>query len=305
MTLNRFFLFLSIIGFISIGSACKVSKSVAAEKTEEQSLLWELTGQDIKQPSYIFGTIHMIPNEDFFFPSKFMSAFEKTKEVYFEIDMNDMSDMSKIMGLMSEMMMKDNKTLKDFVSDEDYKLVQDFFNEMGLPLMFLERMKPMFLSAFTDMDMNPESLKNGDMKSYEMEIYDLAKSTDKHVSGLETMEFQLQLFDEIPYDVQARMLVDGIKNKSNENAENLDELIKIYKSEDISSMAALIGKDENSSPEIQEKLLINRNKNWIPIITKASKEQSCFYAVGAGHLGGKTGILQLLRDKGYTVKPYK
>ena len=61
-----------------------------------------------------------------------MSAFEK-KEVYFEIDMNDMSDMSKIMGLMSEMMMKDNKTLKDFVSDEDYKLVQDFFNEMGLP----------------------------------------------------------------------------------------------------------------------------------------------------------------------------
>ena len=99
-----------------------------------------------------------------------------------------------------------------------------------MPLFMLERMQPMFLSVFASGDMDPNGLKNGEMKSYEMEFLDMAKNTGKATGGLETIDFQISLFDEIPYDAQAKMLVDAIKSSDTDDG-SLQKMTKMYVSQ--------------------------------------------------------------------------
>lgn len=284
--------------------ACKSSQSKThSEKSVENALLWRLEGKDIKQPSYIFGTMHMIDAKDYFLPQGTMSAIDQTQQMVFEIDMNEMSDMSNIMGMMGKIFMKDNLTIKDLLSEEDYLLVSTHFNKSGMPMFMLEKIKPMFLSVFAQTNMDPNGLQNGNIKSYEMEFMEMANSSKKTVRGLETIDFQISLFDEIPYEDQAKMLVDAVRGSTEESNEEMEKLTKLYITQDINGMVNLISTESVDVENFEDKLLINRNKNWIPQIIEMSKLTPSFFAVGAGHLAGQQGVINLLRKEGYKVIP--
>jgi uncharacterized protein len=300
------FLCLVLSTFLLGNYACKTTKTNQLSYGPlEKSLLWEIKGPGIQKPSYLYGTIHLINGEDFFLPKGVMTAFDQSKKIVFEIDMKEMTDMSKIMGMMNKIFMKDNQTLKDLLSEEDYKLVGDHFQKMGLPIFMLERMKPMFLTVFASADMNPSSLKDGKMKSYEMEFMDMANHSAKTTGGLESIDFQIGLFDEIPYDAQAKMLVETIKSSGNTESDELKKLTDIYLRQDINAMVALITEEGSELAGLEDKLLNQRNKNWIPLMIEASKKEATFFAVGAGHLGGPEGVIHLLRKSGYQVSPIK
>ena len=231
---------------------CVVSMTWAQPQVDEKylptekSLLWEISGNELSTPSYLFGTIHIINKEDYFFTPTMENALKGTEGVAFEIDMEDMTDFSKIMGMMSSMYMKDNKTLRDLLTDEEYKEVDDHFQKMGLPLSFLERIKPMFLSMMAGggEDMMNFSLggdSESSMVSYEMQLMDMAKDQEKEIMGLETMEFQMSLFDSIPYDAQAKMLLSSIQEEGIEEGEGeLERMIKLYKAQDIQGMQNIV-----------------------------------------------------------------
>jgi uncharacterized protein YbaP (TraB family) len=131
-----------------------------------------------------------------------------------------------------------------------------------------------------------------------------AKKQKKPIAGLETMEFQMGLFDSIPYDVQAQMLVESIKVGVAES-NDLDELTKIYKAQDLEAMQVIMSSDAEGIGQYEELLLTRRNENWIPKMKGQMKEKSVFFAVGAGHLGGKKGVIHLLEQEGYTLTPIK
>ena len=295
---THFLLLLLLIGFVS----CKSSHAVvnAEDKALENALLWKIEGHNIEKPSFLFGTIHIIPKEDYFLPKGFLSAFESVDQVYFEIDVDEMTDMSKMMGLMKKILMKDNKSLKDLLSDEDYKVVADHFKSLGMPILFLEKMKPMFLEVFAMSDMKPGDIQNGLMKSYEFELNELAKQSGKSVFGLESMDFQLSIFDSIPYEFQAKRLVETIK-LGDQNSANLKQLVKTYKSMDISAMVAEVMDEDDGLKAFEDLMLNGRNKNWIPIIESAISMRSCLFAVGAAHLGGENGVIRLLEKQGYKL----
>jgi uncharacterized protein YbaP (TraB family) len=164
----------------------------------------------------------------------------------------------------------------------------------------LERMKPMFLSIFAET--GNDKLSNGDMKSYEMELFEMAKKQKKKIGGLETAEYQLSMFDSIPYREQADMLVKGIRSKS-DGKDQLQQMVNLYKQQNISALYDMIIKDTSGIANHGNLLLDNRNKNWLPIMEKMMTENPTFFAVGAGHLGGEKGVITLLRKRGYTVKP--
>ena len=298
---------LSIIATGFLLPSCKTSKATTtSEKQLEKSLLWEISGPGVKSPSYLFGTIHIIPSKDYFLPNGAMSALDASKKVVFEIDLKEMTDMSAMMGMMNKIMMKDNKSLKDLMSAADYKLVGDHFQKMGLPIFMLERLKPMFLTVFASGDMDPSGMQNGSMKSYEMELMELAKNAGKETGGLETIDFQLSLFDAIPYEAQAKMLVDAIKGLTDTEGEGeFAKMTKMYISQDINAMIETISEEGSDVSGFEDKLLTERNKNWIPQIIEGAKTQSTFYAVGAGHLAGPNGVIQLLRKAGMKVTPVK
>lgn len=299
---NRFSLglFLAVILFVS---SCKSSKSVAPSADQlDNALLWEMKVEGSPSPSYVYGTIHMIPKDDYFLPDGTLSAIEASQKMIFEIDIADMNDMGALMGIMGKIFMKDGKTLSDLLSKEDYDMVAGHFKDMGLPMMMLEKIKPMFLSAFTMGDMDPNSMQNGDIKSYEMEFYDIASSKNMETGGLETIDFQISVFDSIPYEDQAKMLVDGLKSSDVGNDE-FKVMTDMYKSQNINAMVSMISDEESGYAEYEDILLVKRNKAWIPQMLDHAKAQPTFFAVGAGHLAGKNGVLNLLKKEGVTLTP--
>jgi len=266
-----------------------------------KALLWEITGKGLQQSSFLFGTIHMIASEDYFLPEGTLSAIDVTDKMVFEIDMADLSDPTKLMPIMQKAYMKGDTSLKDLMTTEDYKIVSDHFSEMGLPMFFMERIKPMFLTVFASGDMDPNGMKDGSIKSYEMEFASIAENSNKSTGGLESIDFQIGLFDAIPYSDQANMLLETIKS-GGEGDDTMEKLVAMYKQQDIEALYGMM-QDDDSTAEYEDILLVKRNKNWIPQMATMMTEQRTFFAVGAGHLGGPYGVIKLLEKEGYMVKP--
>jgi len=132
----------------------------------------------------------------------------------------------------------------------------------------------------------------------------MAQDQEKAVDGLETAEFQMSLFDSIPYDAQAQMLMATIQSDEKDSESNqLEEMVKMYKDQDIQGMQRMVKGDEGGISEYEELLLLRRNRNWIPIMEDMMANNPTFFAVGAGHLGGEEGVIALLRKAGYKVAP--
>lgn len=293
---------LVLIGF-TVTAQTKDTPSVS---TVQNALLWEITGKGLTKPSYIYGTIHLIPKSDFFLTEATKKALNESQKVMFEINMKDMQNPMLIFSIMSKAMMPRGQKLRDLISKEDYALVKTRFEEIGLPLPMLESIKPMFLSAMVEGGGNPmDTSGKGATTAYEMEIMKIADKDKKEMGGLETMEFQMGIFDSIPLKTQADMLVKSIKSVNNGDSE-FKAMVELYKSQDIEAMAGTMkGGEDNDLSKYESVLLTSRNKNWIPLIVKNSEGKSIFYAVGAGHLGGEMGVVNLLRKEGFTLKPLK
>ena len=102
------------------------------------------------------------------------------------------------------------------------------------------------------------------------------------------------------------MLVKSIKGGAKEGNSEFAKMVEMYKSQDIESMSQMMsGDDTEGLGQYESMLITTRNLNWIPLMAKSMKEKQTFFAVGAGHLGGKKGVVNLLRKEGYTVKPLK
>lgn len=271
-----------------------------APTAAENSLLWKISGKNVKQPSYLFGTIHLIGKEDFILTDLTKSSFAKAERVTFEIDMEDMTDISVLMPVMMKSFMSDGSTLRTLLSEEDYTLVKTHFEKMGLPMMMLDRIKPMFLSAMGEGDLNALQGEDGGSVSYEMELMKMAQDQKKEIEGLETMAFQMSMFDSIPYAAQAEMLVESIKGGDGQNTE-MEKLVELYKQQDLNGLQKMMEQSDEVE-QFNDLLLVQRNKNWIPIMAKQMVERPTFFAVGAGHLGGEQGVIALLRAEGYTVE---
>ena len=155
MTINRLATFfttlLVLIGF-TVQAQTKDTPSVSKR---ENALLWEITGKGLSKPSYLYGTIHMIPKADCFLTDATKKALGESQKVMFEINMKDMQNPMMLFSIMSKAMMPKGQKLRDLISADDYEVVKKRFEGLNLPLPMLESIKPMFLSAMVDGGDNP------------------------------------------------------------------------------------------------------------------------------------------------------
>jgi hypothetical protein len=140
------------------------------------------------------------------------------------------------------------------------------------------------------------------MKSYEMEFFDFAQEKEKETGGLETIEFQISVFDSIPYKAQAEMLVESIRAEEEQN-DMFQQMIELYQSQDIEALYSAIGDEEIGAGDYEDILVKNRNQRWMAGMREYMQEGPTFFAVGAGHLGGPYGVIRLLRKEGFVVTP--
>ncbi|HEX8334784.1 MAG TPA: TraB/GumN family protein [Segetibacter sp.] len=276
---------ISLLGF----SLCAL-----AQAPKEKTLLWEVSGKGIAQPSYIYGTIHLMCPQDLQVPDVVKEKFNSTEHLFLEIDMDDPAMMQE---MMMGMAMKDNTTIAGLLGDEAYeKLNKTFSGKVGISLDMLKRTKPMLLMALVY-----PSMLGCQPDSWEKTFQTLAEGKNMKVSGLEKVADQIKVFEKIPYKIQADMLMDMMNNLDSSKA-SFASLIEVYKSKDINKMQEMTMDDKNFA-EYESILLNDRNNNWVPVIINQAKQKPTFFAVGAAHLGGLNGVINLLRQQGISVKP--
>lgn len=271
-----------LLGFVSI--------------SQENSLLYKVSGENGKV-AYIYGTMHMLPDSLFYFPPKLEKILSKSSELVLEID--NISDRSKAESLL---------TLKEGSCFDLFTPVQkDSVIQWGSTLL---RMKPeAFEKGFTSkkpftlMQLSMQGMMNGPVKFMELELMGRAANYKLPISGLETMEFQISVFDNLPDSVMNVMIMDLIRHPESNKA-SYAEMYAMYQQQNVEALAKLVESSDEMAGST-DVLLTQRNKNWIPGIEQKMSKTGCFVAVGAGHLGGAQGILQLLRDKGYKVTPIR
>lgn len=262
------------------------------------TLLWEVSGKGLKHPSYFFGTMHILCPEDAAISVNFQKVINKVDQVYFEIDMDDLAQM---FGSVGAMPMKDGKTLKDLYNEKDYQKIKTWFTEHGqLPFNMLENFKPMLLSSMVSESAMDCPQKDG----MELKIMELANKRKLEIKGLETAAFQAGILDSIPYEEQAKDLLESI-DSIGQQKKMMYQLATEYKSQNMDSIDALTKSEEGGMKKYLDIMLYDRNRNWVKQFANIASEKSTLFAVGAGHLPGEQGVLNLLRNMGYTLTPLK
>ena len=267
----------------------------------EKTLLWQVSGNGLEKPSYLFGTIHMICSEDAVLSDSLINIIKNSDQVYFEVDMDNLFEM---LGVMKKMKMRGDTTLADLLSKNDYARVKDYFEakQTLLPFDVLETYKPLLAASLL---MEPGSNCKSS-EAMEEVIMKEAKANQKRIKGLETMAYQLSIFDTIPYKMQALQLVkyvDAAKTGKDDDSKEYDKLLNAYKDQDLSKLEEITKASDIGISSFTDILLYNRNRNWVEKLKDIMPDRSLLIAVGAGHLPGDKGLINLLRKAGYTVKP--
>lgn len=276
------------------------AQSKEKEATGNNTLLWKISGNGLAKPSYLYGTIHMICETDAGLSGAMKNVIRKVDEVYFEVDMDNLMEMFSVM---SKMKMRGDTTLKELLSDTDYEKVKEYFESKNSPLPFstLETFKPILaLSTVQENSMECEK-----MAVMEQVIMQEAMTAKKKIKGLETMAYQAGVLDSIPYKIQAEQLVSYIDNleKNSEKDKELEEMMTAYRTQDLAKLEQLMMKTDMGISNFTELLLFRRNRNWVEKLKTLLPQKQLLIAVGAGHLPGDEGVINLLRKAGYTLTP--
>jgi len=264
-----------------------VSGSALAQK----SLLWKVERKGY-QPAYLFGTIHIFPQEKFVITDKVKRSFDECNLLVMELAMEPGFEMQ----MMQQAPMKDGVTLDDLLAPVDLRKLDSAFTVSGMPRMIFNNWKPLLItSLFYNQYMA------GGVASFELAFQKMALEAGKEIRGLETVARQMEVFESIPYADQAKDMMEMI-TRNDFYRLLFDEMVRTYQSEDIDKMLELSTREMEDLREI-ELFLNTRNAEWIPKMLELTTDQKVFFAVGAGHLGGENGLIALLKKAGCKVTP--
>lgn len=272
-----------------------------SQKTDtlQSSLLWEIKGKKVESPSYIMGTMHMIPKVKFLFPEHVKSKLQNSEVLVMEI-----GGISEGANMVQFMMLDTGNVFNFFTASQLDSLFTYTDEELGYDedkmRMMFSKMKPLVI-----MQLLSKNAFGEDPESYELTLEEIAKEDSLEIEGLETIEEQAAIFDKIPLEVQVEMLMVSLKEQYNNEGNATEELIEVFLTQDIDSIYRYTTASSSDMESMETDLLINRNENWIPQIRKLIKKNKCFIALGAAHLGGPNGVIQLLREEGYELIPVK
>jgi uncharacterized protein YbaP (TraB family) len=281
--------------FITLSSFLWKSNQIA---TVPPSLLWKIEGNGLKQPSYLFGTMHMIEKQYFYFPESLEKLVKKSDLLVMEI-----AGIPNQAEAMKYLVLKEG-TFYDFFTPQQMDTIfawtkaKMMMDEKAFKTTF-SKFKPFVLvQTATQMQFM------GKTESYEMTFQNIANKNKVKQEGLETIADQMKIFDDLTKEQQAEMVMEGIRDEAKSN-EMSSQMQQIYRRQQIDSLYNLIQSEGGVLAAEQNAFLDNRNKNWIPKIKNYISQGKTFIAVGAAHLGGENGVIRLLEKEGFTVTPVK
>ena len=272
-------------------------------QNSNNSLLWEISGNGLTAPSYLFGTHHFASNKLVDSLSGIKKYFGSCKAVVGEVLM----DSTAIAGMVDQMMFKDSLTLQKLYTPAEYKIISDYLTATtGMDIAPLNGFKPAIVQLLISQN---SMLKNLGPGKTPIDMYFQQEGTrlkDK-VLAFETMKFQTDLIFGTPIAEQKKQLLDMAIKKEKFDDQG-QKLYALYLRQDLDGMGKMVNAaltEKSVSPDLSDKMLKNRNLDWMTKAPDIIKEQPTFIVVGAAHLVGQYGLINQLRLKGYTVKPVK
>lgn len=267
-------------------------------------LLWKVSGNGVKEASYIFGTHHVAPLSICDSIAGFDDAFNSCEQLYGEIEMTDMKALG--MEIVKYMMLPKDSLLYTFYSDEEYKMIDSIFKiHMGMGIDKLKMLKPIAISTNLVVTINAKIFKGYDpTKQLDMTMQNRAKEKGMTVKGFETAIYQAELLFGAPITEQASDLLKILKS-IDQMEEYITHMAEAYLQQDLDNLFKDIeDPDLGASKEEMDRLIFDRNRNWAKQV-KAIFEKPTFIVVGAGHLPMKDGLINLLQKQGYSVTPVR
>lgn len=270
----------------------------AQTKKISNSLLWEISGNGLKRPSYLFGTYHLISAKFADTMQVLQEKLESADAVVGEIVM-DSSTQSKMAPFL---IMKDNM-LDHLLTKAEFKEVEDYFKtkQPGFELKQMNKFKPAMISIMMVLFENPDML-NGISEGIDDSFQKYARKNGKPLYGLETAEYQGALLFDSDLQKQKKALLKSIR-EADKSKQQMEELKTNYIAQDIGKLTDFFKIQDEETKEFMTELLKNRNKRWLDQLPVLMQNQSLFIAVGAGHLVGVEGLIKGLQLKGYILQP--
>lgn len=281
-----------LLAMLWLGAAAHV-------RADEKSLLWKVSKGS--SSVYVLGSIHYLRSENYPLKKAILDAFETSKRLVLEIDLNATSGQAAQRLMLEKALFRDGTSLPQNISAETYQLAAERATQLGIDMGIFNPMKPWF-AAINLIAIKLKALGLDPRRGVDQYLAGEAKRRGKPISGLETLDFQIGLLDQLSKQNQEAMLRETVSELDLLDR-NIDEIVRSWADGDEAVLAKLLLAGMVDFPEIHQKVIVERNRRWVPEIEKLLEQGSgALIVVGAAHLVGRDGVIEMLKTKGYSVE---
>ena len=286
----------SLVAFVLVLALLVVGRSAEGQ---DKSLLWKIS--DDKNSVFLLGSIHYLRKKNYRLNQAILDAFDGSKTLVLEIDLNSTAAEAAQRLTLEKAVYRDGTTLAQNVAPETYQLAAQRAKELGVDMRIMNPMKPWFV-ALTLVAIKLQSLGLDANSGVDRYLAQRAKNNGKATRGLETLEFQIGLLDQLPKTDQEQMLRETVRELDLLD-KNIDEIVQSWAKGDVDLLARLLLAGMKEYPEVYQRIVVERNRRWLPEIEKLIHDGSgAMLVVGAAHLVGQDGVIEMLKAKGYRVE---
>ncbi len=278
--------------------ALAVNSTHEVPVVESAQILWKV--QSPQNTIYLAGSIHVLQKDHYPLHHEFDDAFNASSRLIFEADLDGLSSPLAQMNMLRKGLYLNGETLPTVLSPESYATAKAGLAGLGQQIEDFHRLKP-WMVATAVMALELQKLGFESAYGVDRHFFEKAKAAGKDIQGLETVEFQLNLFDQLSPSIQEQFLLQTLEDLKNLGTQ-VSDMVEAWKQGNVKKLETLlVGMGEY--PELNQALVINRNRDWLPHVEQALQEKEpVFIVVGALHLLGKEGLVEALKEKGYRVQ---
>ncbi len=263
------------------------------------SPVWAIHGEH--NTVYLAGSVHLLKAGDSMLPSAFDHAYTGAKQLVLELAIDKVDPLEAASWMMQHGMFKPGITLRTTIGEDRYRRVSAEAARLGVPMETLDPLEP-WVIALQLLELQYAQLGFDPQQGVEEQLSHRAEADGKPIKGLETMEEQLGVLQGMSYSDQARFL-DMVVTEMPQVAGDTQAVVSAWRNGDAARLATLLSDEYKSFPALYRTLVSDRNRRWVPQIEQLlQSNQDAFVVVGALHLVGDGGLLQLLQRDGYQAE---
>jgi len=280
-------------------TAIAIAILLSAAAAHAKTFAWKVAGKG--GAVYLVGSVHLLSSDFYPLQPPLDAAYKDSDLLLEEVDMAELADPVSQMALLSKGMLSSSTPLDTLISPTTYALLVKRAEALGVPAAPFKMLKP-WMAALTLVQLEWQQAGFDPQLGLDKHFYDRAKAEGKTTQGLETSEYQVSRLDGLSMEQQERLLAESVKELDEEKA-NMKKLVDGWHAGDVAAVERIVLSELKAEPALYQRLLVERNRNWLPKIEALFlRQRHALVVVGAAHLVGPDGLIAALKAKGYTVE---